>query len=65
MTPTMRRPRLSVASHDHRYVIVYCTGLRRNGRSCDRPLGEINVNHPHDVKYTCRDCGSEYALQKS
>jgi hypothetical protein len=46
------------------YVVIVCTGVRRNGRSCNRSLGEININHPHDVRYTCRDCGSEYVLQK-
>ena len=66
MTPTLRTPRQIVPTYrGSRYVVVVCTGLRKNGRSCNRPLGELNINHPHDVKYTCRDCGSEYILQKS
>lgn len=63
----VRRPRLVVPpdAARSRYVVVVCTGQRRNGRSCNRPLGDLNINHPHDVRYTCRDCGSEYILQKS
>jgi hypothetical protein len=59
-----RMPKLSVASNAV-YVIVICTGQRKSGRSCNRSLGYLNINHPHDVKYVCRDCGSEYVLQKS
>lgn len=61
-----RKPRLVVPNTlpRSRYVIVICTGLRKNGRTCSRTLGEINLNHPHDVQYTCRDCGSTYLLQK-
>ncbi len=64
MTPTLRSPRLIVSLDDARYVVVVCTGVRKNGRDCNRPLGELNINHPHDAKYTCRDCGSEYVLLK-
>jgi hypothetical protein len=62
---TERTPRLiTLDGPRSRYVIVVCTGVRKNGRSCSRPLGELNINHPHDAKYTCRDCGSEYVLLK-
>jgi hypothetical protein len=66
MMITERVPRLIVPQDAlrSRYVVVLCTGVRKNGRSCNRPLGELNINHPHDAKYTCRDCGSEYILQK-
>jgi hypothetical protein len=62
-----RMPRLVVPKEDvhSRYVRVLCTGLRRNGYTCNRPLGDLNINHPYDVRYVCRDCGSEYVLQKS
>ena len=68
MTPTSERmPRLIVPPDPlrSRYVVVVCTGQRKNGRSCNRSLGDLNINHPHDVRYVCRDCGSEYVLQKS
>ena len=66
-TATAGVPRLIVPTDTlrSRYVVVVCTGVRKNGRSCNRSLGDLNINHPHDVRYTCRDCGSEYILQKS
>jgi hypothetical protein len=63
---TVRTPRL-IPVREHlrsQYMLVVCTGLRKNNHSCHRTLGEININHPHDVRYTCRDCGSEYILYK-
>ena len=61
-----RKPRLVTATEppESRFVVVICTGLRRNGKHCNRALGEINIHFPHDVQYTCRDCGSTYVLQK-
>lgn len=63
---TARKPRLIVPNTVERsaYVVVVCTGLRKNGRPCNRPLGDLNIDHPHDVRYTCRDCGETYVLQK-
>ena len=57
-----RLPRLR--ADDMVYVTLLCTGQRKSGHSCARVLGYLNINHPHDVKYVCRDCGSEYILQK-
>jgi hypothetical protein len=65
---TERMPRFIVAVDPQRsrYVVVLCSGQSRDGRRrCNRPLGYLNLNHPHDVLYVCRECGAEYTLRQS
>lgn len=62
-----RAPRLIPQSHlvgNSTYTVVVCNGTRKNGKTCNRMLGELNLDHPHDVTFRCQDCGATYLLQK-
>lgn len=67
MTMLMERtPRLvpQVAFERAGYEAVVCNREKANGRICNSYLGEVNLAHPHDVRYRCQKCGAMYLLQK-
>lgn len=64
--PPSRAPRLIAQSHyaSGGRVVVVCNSIRKNGRTCNAMLGELNLVLPHDVLYRCQHCGATYLLQK-
>lgn len=61
-----RPPRLVMSTTPGRtqYAVVICSGTRRPGHACNRPLGEVNTGLAYDVQFRCHDCRSVYELQR-